>query len=297
LPPYTEEEEHGCPARRLGPLPSAAEKPPTSLSSTSAQNGGAGAFDSSTASPYTPPDAVPVGVAGGVPVEVGVPLREGVALLVGVGKDDAPALPVADAVGVRLPVRVIEGERLAVRDPVPLMLGVQVLVGEPLAVRDPVPLLLGVAAAEEPAELVPLVLRVRLGVAEGVGVVVAVGVMMELAVGLRVPVSGVTVGDREAVGDTEGDGVGVGDTVGEREGDMQLGAVSRNEKSLTVCCHAEPLVAPVKPKTALAPLKTADRLRGSERLTSAVPDVEDPSYHLWLVFKVSTPAPPSAQAA
>lgn len=163
--------------------------------------------------------------------------------------------------------------------------------------RDPVPLLLGVAAVEEPAELVPLVLRVRLGVAEGVGVVVAVGVMMELAVGLRVPVSGVTVGDREAVGDTEGDGVGVGDTVGEREGDMQLGAVSRNEKSLTVCCHAEPPVAPVKPKTALAPPKTADRLRGSERLTSAVPDVEDPSYHLWLVFKVSTPAPPPAQAA
>jgi len=180
LPPYTEEEEHGCPARRLGPLPSAAEKPPTSLSSTSAQNGGAGAFDSSTASPYTPPDAVPVGVAGGVPVEVRVPLREGVALLVGVGTDDAPELPVADAVGVRegvlvgvivgvptmvaegerLPVRVLVGEPLAVRDPVPLLLNVQVLVGEPLAVRDPVPLPLGVAAAEEPAELEALVLRV-----------------------------------------------------------------------------------------------------------------------------------------
>jgi hypothetical protein len=64
------------------------------------------------------------------------------------------------AEGERLPVRVLVGEPLAVRDPVPLLLGVQVLVGEPLAVRDPVPLPLGVAAAEEPAELVALVLRV-----------------------------------------------------------------------------------------------------------------------------------------
>jgi len=79
---------------------------------------------------------------------------------VGVGTDDAPELPVADAVGVRegvlvgvivgVPTIVAEGERLPVR----------VLVGEPLAVRDPVPLPLGVAAAEEPAELVALVLRV-----------------------------------------------------------------------------------------------------------------------------------------
>ena len=157
MPPYTEEEEHGCPARRLGPLPSAAEKPPTSLSSTSAQNGGAGAFDSKTASPYTPPDAVPVGVTGGVPVEVGVPLREGVALLVGVGTDDAPELPVADAVGVRegvlvgvivgVPTIVAEGERLPVR----------VLVGEPLAI--------GVVAAEGGNE--PEGVRVGVGVPEG----------------------------------------------------------------------------------------------------------------------------------
>jgi hypothetical protein len=92
-----------------------------------------------------------------VPVEVGVPLREGVALLVGVGTDDAPELPVADAVGVRegvlvgvivgVPTIVAEGERLPVR----------VLVGEPLAI--------GVVAAEGGNE--PEGVRVGVGVPEG----------------------------------------------------------------------------------------------------------------------------------
>ena len=61
-----------------------------------------------------------------------------------------------------------------------------------------------------------------------------------------------------------------------------------------VCCHAEPPVAPVKPKMALvlepAFPRTADRLSGSARRCTAVPDVADPvSYQAWLVFKISKP--------
>jgi hypothetical protein len=66
-----------------------------------------------------------------------------------------------------------------------------------------------------------------------------------------------------------------------------------------VCCHAEPPVAPVKPKMALpvapAQPRTADRLRGSARPTTAFPDAAEPSYHAWLVFSIKRP-PPGAHA-